>query len=64
MRERSPKYTYPTCVNDSAVWHLSLDTSRLELCERCIQYFRNPHSHVNGFALNCVISWRRVRKCT
>lgn len=45
-------YTCPTCGYDKAVWHLSLDISRVKLCENCMPKFSNPNSRISGFELN------------
>lgn len=52
-------YTCPTCGYEFAVWHLNLDTSRLEMCENCVRKFMSRDSHVSGFVLNRRVYRRR-----
>ena len=56
------KYTCATCGYDSAVWHLRLDESRLELCENCVRNFSKPDSHISGFTLNKRETRRVIRR--
>ncbi|MBR1437330.1 MAG: helix-turn-helix transcriptional regulator [Synergistaceae bacterium] len=54
------QYKCPTCGYDHAVWHISLDISRLNLCENCLPRFMNPNARINGYELNRQKRWHVV----